>query len=214
MQPIVSLARAGVSLGGNPVLRDVDLEVHPGQAIGISGPNGSGKTTLVRVIATLLPIDEGAGSVFGAALGGGELLAVRPRIGLIGHQPALIDELTLRENLIHISRLSGVDEDRISGALDVVGLSDAAERRASTCSFGMKRRVEVAHLLLRKPDLILLDEAASGLDDAARGLIEALVHGTTRRGGATVVVSHDSNHLGDLAGDVRELAGGTLRGAP
>ena len=195
------------------MLRDVDLEVGAGEAFGVAGPNGSGKTTLIRTAATLLSIDLGRLTVLGQDAGARDLAPTRSAIGLIGHQPTLIPELTLAENLTHITRLAGVETGRIPRALDVVGLSEASERRADACSFGMKRRVEIAHLLLTRPHLLLLDEAASGLDEAARHLIEALVRSVCSRGGGCIVVSHDRAQLSDLCSRVATLSDGRLETA-
>lgn len=211
MDPIAYLDRAAVSRGGRLVLSDIDLSLGPGDVLGIAGPNGSGKTTLVRTLATLVPIDKGTGSVLGKPLGAAG--SVRREIGLIGHHPALIPELTITENLDHIARLRGIDTTRVQGALDVVGLGDAAGLRVEACSFGMKRRVEIAHLLLSRPRLLLLDEAASGLDDAARALVGALVDTVAARDGATLVVSHDRSHLDSLCGEILAIESGRLVGS-
>jgi heme exporter protein A len=211
VDPIAHLDKAVVSRGGRLVLSEIDLKLSPGDVLGVAGPNGSGKTTLVRTLATLVPIDKGSGSVLGRSLGAAE--SSRREIGLIGHHPALIPELTITENLDHISRLRGIDTARVPGALDVVGLEDAADLRVEACSFGMKRRVEIAHVLLSKPRLLLLDEAVSGLDEAARSLIGALVGTVTARGGATLVVSHDRSHLDSLCTGVLALESGRLVGS-
>lgn len=208
MDPIAHLDKAAVSRGGRLVLYDVDLNLAPGDVLGVVGPNGSGKTTLVRTLATLVPIDKGSGSILGKPLGAAD--SVRRQIGMIGHHPALIDELTITENLDHIARLRGIDTDRVPGAIDVVGLGDAAGLRVEACSFGMKRRVEIAHLLLGKPRLLLLDEAASGLDEAARALIGALIATVRARDGATLVVSHDRAQLDKLCTSVLALESGRL----
>ncbi|HJQ76908.1 MAG TPA: heme ABC exporter ATP-binding protein CcmA [Acidimicrobiia bacterium] len=210
MASIVDFDRVGVSLGGRPVLRDLHFELGPGESLGISGPNGSGKTTLVRTAATLTRPDRGTLSVLGAESTGPHLISVRRSIGMIGHQPALIGELTLAENLDHVARLAGLDPGRVMNALDVVGLAGAAERRAEDCSFGMRRRVEIAHLLLTRPLLLLLDEAASGLDDQARDLIVALLDSVLGRGGAAIVVSHDTRHLQSLCARLMRLDSGRL----
>ncbi len=210
MEPIISFQGAGVSLGGRPILRGVDLVVDPGESVGIAGPNGSGKTTLVRAAATLVSIDQGSVSVLGSDSTARDLTAVRRSIGLIGHHPASIPDLTLFENLDHIARLGGFERSRVSRALEVVGLGDAAERRVEACSFGMKRRLEIAHLLLARPKLLLLDEAASGLDEAARDLIGALVDSVRARGGGCLVVSHDRGQLDTLTDRVLTIAFGTL----
>jgi ABC-type multidrug transport system ATPase subunit len=200
----------GVSLGGRRVLSDVSLDLRSGETLGVAGPNGSGKTTLVRSAATLTTIDRGAAFVLGTNVDSGELTTIRASIGLIGHQPALIPELTLSENLGHIARLARIEFDRVDHALDVVGLSGAADRRASECSFGMLRRIEIAHLLLTKPRLLLLDEAASGLDESARDLIGALIGSVRGRGGAAIIVSHDRAQLEALCDRVLSLEAGRL----
>ncbi|MGH3650886.1 MAG: ABC transporter ATP-binding protein [Acidimicrobiia bacterium] len=210
MSLVVHLDAAGVSLGGRPVLRDIDLSVDRGETVGIAGPNGSGKTTLVRVAATLTSIDSGRATVLDTELGNGDLTSIRRRIGLIGHQPSLIPELSLAENLTHVARLGGIDPTRVGRALEVVGLGGAADRRARACSFGMQRRVEIAHLLLTRPDLLLLDEAGSGLDDSARDLIVALVRSVGDRGGGCIVVSHDRSQLTALTDRTMTLSDGRL----
>jgi ABC-type multidrug transport system ATPase subunit len=191
-------------------LRGLELVVEPGEAVGIAGPNGSGKTTLIRTAATLVSTNRGSLEVLGQIVGKRDLVSTRRAIGLIGHQPTLIPELTLVENLSHVARLAGVDIARVPRALEVVGLDEASDRRAEACSFGMKRRVEIAHLLLTRPQLLLLDEAASGLDESARDLIEALVGSVRRRGGGCIVVSHDRAQLTELCSRVASLADGRL----
>lgn len=209
MQPVVVLEGVGLSRSGSTLLRDIDLLVGPGEVVGVAGPNGSGKTTLLRVLATLARPDRGHGTVLGAALGTNEARKVRPRIGLIGHEPALIPELTLIENLTHMTRLSGIDGNRTIPALEAVGLAAAADRPARAASRGMQRRVEIAHMLVRRPDLLLLDEAASGLDSDATGLVEALTHRVTGSGGAVVTVSHDTDHMTGTSRTVA-ISGGRL----
>lgn len=210
MTNIAELRNIGVSLGGQRVLTGIDLTLTPGASLGVAGPNGSGKTTLVRTLATLVSIDEGEAEVLGTDVTSQNLTEIRGEIGLIGHQPSLVDELTLHENLDHVARLADLDPDRVPKALEVVGLAGAAERRASACSFGMKRRVEIAHLLLTRPRLLLLDEAASGLDSSAQDLIATLVRSVQERQGAVVVVSHDRAHLTSLCDGMATIAAGRL----
>jgi heme exporter protein A len=207
---IVQFDGAGVSLGGHPVLADLDLSLGSGESLGVVGPNGSGKTTLARTVATLIKADSGSTTILGVDTASHDAAPVRGSIGLMGHQPALIPELTLEENLIHVARLAGVDPARVAHALDVVGLADAANRHARACSFGMQRRVEIAHLLLTRPRLLLLDEAAAGLDESARDLVGALVESVRGRGGGAIVVSHDRAQLESLCDRVLRLQSGRL----
>ena len=192
------------------MLGDLTLHLAPGEVIGVVGPNGSGKTTLLRAAATLIPPDEGTGEVLGATVGTKAIFDVRSQIGLISHIPAVIPELTLVENLAHVLRLSGQNTGRAMEALRVVGLEEAAHRRASDSSFGMNRRTEVARLLMTKPKLLLLDEALSGLDADARNLISALVERTTSSGGATLLVSHDEAQLNGVASRLFTISAGRL----
>lgn len=206
----VVLEDVGVSLGGQVILRGLSLELPPGEVLGIAGPNGSGKTTLLRLLATLVAPDHGGGHVLGATLGTSEVYDVRPLVGLIGHTPALIGELSLRENLDHAVRLAGADPARIEPALRVVGLEEAANRKVETSSHGMLRRTEVARLLITQPRLLLLDEAYAGLDYYAQELIDTLIDRATRVGGAVVMVSHDPRHIAERAGKVLNLSAGRL----
>jgi heme exporter protein A len=209
--PIAALDGIEVRLGRLPVLRGVDFMVSPGEAVGVVGPNGSGKTTLLRVLATLQRPVGGSGTVLGAPLGSGEVRRIRPRIGLAGHQPALWADLTLRENLVAIARLGGLGEASADEALYRVGLSGAGARPAGHSSHGMRRRVDLARLLLTRPRFVLLDEAAAGLDRAARVLVDAVVAEALGAGGAAVLVSHDTEHLGAAVTRVVEIEDGQMR---
>ena len=200
--PVLSMRAIGVDLGRTPVLRELDLELAAGEAVGISGANGSGKTTLLRVAATLLPPSTGELSVLGADATTDERYKVRRRIGLIGHTPALFPHLTLRENTEFAADLLGASTSDVDDVLAQVGLSSAAGRRADVCSFGMQRRAEFAALLISEPELLLFDEAQAGLDVPATELVGYLVKAAVARGGGAVVVSHQPDH-GGLALDRR-----------
>ncbi len=179
-----------VTRGDVPVLRGVSFDLGPGQSLGIAGHNGSGKTTLLRVLATLLRPTAGTVTVLGTDVST-PTRAVRPRIGLVGHAPALSAHLTLEENLRYVATLAGVDQARVPETLAMVGLGRAANRLAGKASQGMGRRVDLARMLLTEPTLLLLDEPFAGLDKQATEIIGALIHRTTSRGGAAVVVSHE-----------------------
>lgn len=207
--PSIQLTGVDLSLGGSRILADVHLTTDAGASIAIVGPNGSGKTTLLRVLATLLRPSSGGGHVLGADITTSEISRVRPEIGLISHAPALIEELTLEENLRHFSKLSGRSVDSCLKALEVVGLERARGRRAADSSFGMRRRTEIAWLLVSKPKLLLLDEARTGLDTDAQHLVDALINTTRTRGGTVVGVSHEESQLSGFE-SLRTLVAGKL----
>jgi heme exporter protein A len=196
--PLVDLDAVTVRAGTATILRGVTLEIRPGEAVGMFGANGAGKTTLLRLVATLITPDGGSGRVFGVDLADPARFDVRPRIGLIGHIPALYPELTLRENLEFVAGVAGIAEDAVSEALTAVGLAGAAGRRASECSHGMQRRAEFAREIMRRPELLLLDEPHTALDPAAVDLVAHITARVVAGGGAAVVVSHDRERVAPM----------------
>jgi heme ABC exporter ATP-binding subunit CcmA len=208
--PIVSLESVAVRRPGTLVLRDISFRLDPGEAVGLFGANGSGKTTLLRVLATLLRPSSGSGTVFGARLGTAAVETVRPRIGLVAHEPALAPHLSLAENLRLVADLIGVERAAADRALADVGLGGAASRLVVHCSNGMKRRAEFARVLLTAPRLLLLDEAHVGLDPDAARLVAHTIDTVTTAGGAVVLVSHERERAGVMIQRAVELSGGTL----
>lgn len=212
--PLVDLRDVAYRTGRTPILRDLRLTLRPGEAVGASGPNGAGKTTLLRLLASLIKPSAGRYDILGLTSHSDpdRTAAVRRRIALIGHVPALWPELTLRENLEMTDRLRGPSPLPLPhpDPLRTVGLADAARRRAGDCSEGMRRRVEFARLLTWTPDLLLLDEPHAGLDAAAAPLVDLVVGRTMRAGGAAVLVSHDVRRVSPLLTRSVALEDGTL----
>lgn len=207
---VIQLHDISVSVERTPVLRDLQLTVGPGEAVGVIGANGSGKSTLLRLLATLLSPAAGTGRVLGSALGSRECERIRPRIALVGHSPGLYPRLTLAENLRFFCRLTGVDVSAVSTALDAVGLRRAADRTTDRCSQGMQRRAELARVILSSPALLLLDEPHAGLDSGSADLVDAVIDDVRGRGGAAVVVSHDRARLDAAVDRVLDLREGSL----
>jgi len=210
--PIVEFEGVAVRVGAATILRDVHLTVNPGESLGLFGANGAGKTTLLRVIATLLRPSGGTARVLGVDLSSPDRFDIRPRLGLIGHKPALYPELSLLGNLEFSARIAGIPTSAAHAALDAVGLGRAADRPAGAASHGMQRRVEFAREVLLEPELLLLDEPHSALDPSAIELVEHIVAGVLARAGAVVLVSHDVDRVAPMVTRTAELAGGTVDG--
>jgi len=151
------------------VLKGVDFEVEKGSIFALLGSNGAGKTTIVKILATLLKQDSGTATVNGFDVAA-KPDCVRQSISLTGQFAAVDEILTGRENLIMIARLRHLKNPRqvADDLLNRFGLTDAADRRVSTYSGGMCRRLDIAMSLEGKPQLIFLDEPTNGLDPEAR----------------------------------------------
>jgi len=215
--PVAVLRHVHARVERQPVLRGVDLRLEPGEVLGLSGANGSGKSTLLRLLATLLPPAAGSAQVLGADLCRPQRATVRPRIALVGHEPALYGALTLQENLALLLRLTGAGaqaRSRALAALEAVGLGDAAERRADRCSQGMRRRADLARVLLGRPALLLLDEVHTGLDASAVPIVDALLAGVRADSGGAVLVAHDAARLAACCDRVVTLTDGRLAPTP
>ncbi|GIH19449.1 ABC transporter ATP-binding protein [Rugosimonospora africana] len=151
------------------VLRGVDFEVTRGSIFALLGSNGAGKTTVVRILSTLLKSDAGTASVHGFDVAT-QAPQVRQSISLTGQFAAVDEILTGRENLVLVARLRHLKEPRAiaDDLLDRFSLTDAAARKVSTYSGGMRRRLDIAMSLIGNPPVIFLDEPTTGLDPQAR----------------------------------------------
>jgi ABC-2 type transport system ATP-binding protein len=170
-EPAISVSGLRKSFGDVRALDGVDFEVAPGTVLGLLGPNGAGKTTAVRVLATLLRPDAGSARVTGLDVVA-DAAALRERIGLAGQYAAIDENLTGLENLVMVGRLYGmaraVAKARGLELLERFDLLDAGRRPAKTYSGGMRRRLDLAAALVRKPPVLFLDEPTSGLDPRSR----------------------------------------------
>jgi heme ABC exporter ATP-binding subunit CcmA len=210
-EPLVDLSNITVRVHTTPILTGVTMHVAPGEVVGVAGPNGAGKTTLLSVVSTLTAPSSGMGRVLGADLGTPEVRRIRGGIGWSGHEPGLYPDLTLAENLRFVASLLGLDEGDADRALEQVGLAGAARRLAGHASNGMRRRVDLARLLMTAPRLVLLDEANTGLDEAAEAIIDEVLRRVKTAGGGALLVSHDAAGLAARTHRVLRIEAGTVR---
>ena len=167
-----AISMRGLSKRYGPVaaLTDLDLDVPAGSIFGFLGANGAGKTTAIKAIAGLIRPTSGSISVMGVDAGRGE--SYKRAIGYLGQEPRFYGWMTGRETLRYAAGfypwVSDPVEERINSILEVVGVADAADRRTSTYSGGMRQRLGIAQALVGRPDVVLLDEPASALDPVGR----------------------------------------------
>jgi heme exporter protein A len=189
-----------------PAVVRVDLTIEEGETVLIRGPNGAGKSTLLRIIATALSPTYGFGSVLGFDLLTGRD-EIRRRAEFLGHRTRLYEDLTGRENLRFACMLYGLDTDRVPTVLEEVGLASAADERVRGYSQGMRQRVAVARALLRRPELLLLDEPYAGLDQEAKDVVDRSIDAARALGRTVVVATHDPTR-GTMASRTLYMDGG------
>jgi ABC-type Mn2+/Zn2+ transport system ATPase subunit len=196
--PVVEVKGLRVQVGGQPVLRGVDLAIPPGQLVALIGPNGSGKTTLLRAILGLQPRLAGEIRLFGQD----NLAAALPRVGYVPQRLNIERSfiLTVREFLslrLEATRhwfwhLHGKSDRLIRESLSEIGVEALWEKPLATLSGGQLQRVMIAFSLLRQPDLLLLDEPTAGVDVHGEETFYDLIAGIQKRRHLTaILVSHD-----------------------
>lgn len=197
----------GVSKRYGPVLavNEVDLEIESGQVYALLGPNGAGKTTLIEILEGYRQRDAGEVSVLGydPQRQRGEL---NRKVGIVLQRSTPMEGLTPREMLNFSARLydhpMNTDE-----ALELVGLTEHADRRGSKLSGGQKRRLDLATSVIGNPDLIFLDEPTTGFDATARRQAWEVVRGLTERGATVILTTHyldEAEHLSQRIGLIKD----------
>ncbi len=205
------------SYGDLTVLRGVDLDVARGSIVALLGSNGAGKTTLVRILATLLRADAGTAAVEGFDVAA-EPADVRTSISLTGQFAAVDEILSGRENLVLVARLRHLEHPGTvaDDLLARFALTDAAERKVSTYSGGMRRRLDIAMSLIGDPPVIFLDEPTTGLDPRARNEVWQAIQELARQGTTVLLTTQYLDEAEQLADRIailhegRIIANGTL----
>jgi heme ABC exporter ATP-binding subunit CcmA len=212
MAPAVLLRAAVCVTGRFPALAGVDLAVAQGEVVVLEGPNGAGKTSVLRVCAGLLPLTQGEGRVLGCDLRR-EGAALRGRVGMLGHSAALYDDLTVVENVRFAVRAARASLSPVDAVLDRLELGGRVRRTpVGRLSAGQRRRVALALLVTRRPELWLLDEPHAGLDAGARSVLGEIITEAVADGATVVLASHEPEESWPLADRVVSLVGGRVVG--
>lgn len=174
--------------GSQTVVKDLSLQVPQGSIYGFLGPNGAGKTTTIKILLNLLKSPSDQVFIFGKEINSNRIASLK-RMGSLVEQPAIYAHLTGKENLINRCMLLGIKKTKATEMLSLVGLTDAADKKAGNYSLGMKQRLGIALALISDPELLLLDEPTNGLDP--NGIIEIrnLMVDLTSKHGKTILVS-------------------------
>ncbi|MBS1785119.1 MAG: ABC transporter ATP-binding protein [Acidobacteria bacterium] len=179
------------SFHGRRVVKDVALQVRPGEIFGFLGPNGSGKTTSIRMMCGLLTPDSGEGTCLGYDIVK-EAALIKRQVGYMTQKFSYWEDLTIRENLDFIARVYGMNDRReaVDRALEDLGLSARANQLTGSLSGGWKQRLALAACLLHRPKLLLLDEPTAGVDPTARRDFWEELHRLAATGISVLVSTH------------------------
>ncbi|MFD6159978.1 ATP-binding cassette domain-containing protein [Nocardia sp. NPDC060256] len=190
--PAVECAGLTHRYGEHIVVDHVDLRIDRGEVFGLLGPNGAGKTTTIRLLTTLMPVQEGTVRVLGFEVGRRDI-DIRYNLGYVPQQLSIEGALTGRQNVTWFARLFDVPRreraQRVEEVLAAMDLLEVADRLAAGYSGGMVRRLELAQALVNRPALLILDEPTVGLDPIARDSVWDRVRDLRHRFGTTVLLT-------------------------
>lgn len=200
------------TFGSRRVLRGLNLTVKPGEIVALIGVNGAGKSTLMRILSTLTKPDGGRVILNGIPVDKDPIRA-RRQIGVVLHAPMLYGSLTGSENLRFYCRAFGIAdaEQRIKRVLEEMNLASRADDLVRTYSRGMQQRLSIARAFLHDPQILLLDEPLTGLDDDSILRLHNSLISAVEQGKTILFATHDLEHACSLATRVDVLHLGTIK---
>ena len=211
MQYILQTDRITKTIGGKTLVRDVSLHVKKGEIYGFLGPNGAGKTTVMKLITNLWKPTEGTIEIFGETLTP-RSYEVLKRMGSIIEFPTFYDHMTGRENLkLHCEYMGYYSHGSVEQALDMLGLGDGADKPVKTYSLGMRERLGIARAVVCRPQLLILDEPANGLDPAGIKQVRDLLKTLCGEYGVSIMISsHILSEIESIADTVGVIRRGVM----
>jgi heme exporter protein A len=195
--------------GDFPALRDIALNIERGSTVALLGRNGAGKTTLLKILAGLSDASKGAVKILGKPV---RQEATRRSIGVLGHSISLYDELSARENLILFGKLYNLEDPRkrAEQMLEQIGLTRVRDGLVREFSRGMRQRLAVGRVFLHEPEVLLLDEPFTALDDKAIAVLQSLLREGHANGRTIVLSTHQLREALELATHVALIQRGQL----
>jgi heme ABC exporter ATP-binding subunit CcmA len=194
--------------GDFPALRDYSLQIGEGSCCALLGRNGAGKTTLLRILAGLSPFQRGKVQVFGNAP---RSVEARRQLGFLGHGIGVYEDLTARENLRFFAGIGGVAQNAVGAWLERVGLARVADIPVRQFSRGMRQRLALARTFLHSPQVLVLDEPFTSLDDRAIRMLSELLQDARGRGATIILSTHQLREALAIASHVALIENGKGR---
>lgn len=211
MEAAVVLSNINKSISGHHIIKNLNLEIRPGEIYGLLGPNGAGKTTTIRMIVGLMRPTEGSIHIQGFDLLTDFESAIR-HVGAVVENPEMYEYLTGWQNLVHYQRMhKGVTKDRLREVTSLVDMTERIHEKVKTYSLGMRQRLGLAQALLHQPKILILDEPTNGLDPAGireiRGHLKHLAH---EEGISIIVSSHLLSEMEKMCDRIAVIQKGKL----
>ncbi|MDO9085586.1 MAG: heme ABC exporter ATP-binding protein CcmA [Anaerolineaceae bacterium] len=212
MTAIIEVNNLVKRFGHKQVLRKLNFSVQQGEFVALLGSNGAGKTTLLRILSSLSKPNYGEIKISGYSLPG-QAVEVRKKLGVVSHLPLLYGDLSAEENLRFYSRLYGLSnfQSHIEEILSLVGLLKRKKDLVRTFSRGMQQRLAIGRAILHDPEVLLLDEPHTGLDQEAANMLDRLLKQIALKGRTVVMTSHDFPRVATLATRFDVLSKGRIQ---
>lgn len=212
--PIIELEGLTKCYGSVKAVDNLSLTIHKGEIFGLLGPNGAGKTTTILMMLGLSEPDAGTAQICGINAINNPI-AVKRKVGYMPDSVGFYDSMTALENLIYIARLNGIPENEVHesamAVMEMVGLGEELHKKTSAYSRGMKQRLGLADVLIRKPDIIVLDEPTLGIDPTGIAEFLSLIRQLSREQSLTVLLSsHHLHHVQQVCDRVGIFVGGKM----
>jgi len=199
MEYVVKTKNLTKRFGKEKAVSSLDMAIPKGEIYGFLGPNGAGKTTTIRMLLGLMRPTSGSIQIFQEDLSK-ERINILKRVGSLVENPSYYPHLTAYENLEALRKILAVPKERINEVLDIVRLSDVANKKVKGFSMGMKQRLGIAASLLNNPELLILDEPTNGLDPSGIIEIRNLIKQLAAESGMTILISsHLLSEIDQLA---------------
>lgn len=211
MSYILQTSHLSKTIDGKQLVTDVNIHVKKGEVYGFLGPNGAGKTTVMKMLTNLWKPTSGTAWLFGKALEKNSYEVLK-RMGSIIEFPTFYDHMSGKDNLqLHCEYMGYYNKGSVEEALQMLGLSDAADKPAGSYSLGMKQRLGIARAILCKPELVILDEPTNGLDPAGMKQIRDLFRMLCTEYGMTLMISsHILSEIESIADTVGVIHHGKM----
>ncbi|WP_462412166.1 heme ABC exporter ATP-binding protein CcmA [Neobacillus sp. Marseille-QA0830] len=193
------------------ILRGIDLKVSKGETVAILGPNGAGKSTLLKIIAGLIKPTTGSVKMNGLDLRK-KAIEAKKNIGYLPHASLLYDHYSPMENLVFFGKLYGVDraEERAIQLVKEVGLSFFLHDPVKNFSRGMIQRIAIARAIIHDPEILLLDEPHTGLDQGAMTILNNVILSMKKKGTTTLMVTHDFKQAAEICDRIIIIKNGKM----